>query len=184
MQGAAGAILAACVLGSCTSSTVNGDECEPILGEDVYIHACQHGDMGPFEAVQASPHPDGWLAATNTTQHVFDVHMNAGEAEGPSRWYVGFRPSRDGAHAVFIGATDEDIDLEVFVADERLERDHQEVVSNPSGCGEMSRVDVFTFERGTQYTLAFGPTDAPSVRVFFEHPDTFGRGGWESRCDD
>lgn len=184
------------LLGSCGAQSdlevgqageLEANDCEPKLGQPVFTHSCQHGRLGPFTEVVASADKNLEPPAVNTTQHVFDILLPADTKNEDGFWYVGFNPVRHGQHAVFSGFEGRDVPLSIVQGgsgDGAVSGAlHAEPVLDVSECGEMTEVDVYAFDRGAQYTLIIGPTDAQLTRLFFEHLPTFGQEAWEVRCE-
>lgn len=154
------------------------NECVVEISDSIYAHACQHARRGPFHNVTAQ------VSASDATpvsviQRVLTVAMpNSPEQVG----YLRYRPTRDGAHAVFSGERGNIVAV-TATGPEGTPLREVSVVSPSQDCGGLPWITGFEFKLGSDYLLAIGPTEATEVRIFIEHLGTFGAPGWDSQCD-
>lgn len=161
------------------------EQCRESMSEVVYRHACQHGELGPYEAVDAGAVRGGPIPIVDGAQRVLDVTLPADEAsaDGDGLSYVTYVATRDGEHALFAGANYAAVELVVSRDGARLIGTPLEPVPDRGACGGMVEVTGYTFEAGAHYLFELGPSPAPALRLFVDHLATFGD-AWSDRCID
>lgn len=161
------------------------EECRESMSEVVYRHACQHGQLGPYEAVDAVAAREGPIPIVDGAQRVLDVKLPAegasADADGVS--YLTYVATRDGEHAMFAGAEYAAVAIAVSRDGARLLGTPLEPMPDRAACGGMVEVTGFTFEAGAHYLFELGPATAPALRLFIDHLATFGE-AWSDRCID
>lgn len=157
------------------------EECREAMPTVVYEHACQHGELGPFEKTAAAPSPSLLLAPVGARQRALEVSMPRLEGDEPRLAYLQYRPSRDGQHAIFTGAGGRDVEVVVMRGDSLVPGVLLEHPRTSGSCGGMSEVTGFELSSTETYVFELGPTTAQSVTMFIEHLGSFGA-EWSEQC--
>jgi hypothetical protein len=155
--------------------------CREEMAPSVYHHACQHGQLGPYEPVDAVALRDSVLPTVGGGQRVLDIKLPSLDAESVS--YVRYAATRDGQHAVFAGADYLAVPVKLYRDGAVAAATPIEPVPDPVACGGMVEVTGFELTAGEAYVLELGPTRAPRMRMFIEHLPTFSE-TWSDRCVD
>jgi hypothetical protein len=163
-------------------SLVPADACHAAIGAIVYDHACQHGALGPYEAVIAVGDQSIEPPVVGGGQRVLVVELPRPVGDDDRRSYFRYRPTRDGQHAVFTGAAGRGVELAIFDGGEALHATAIAPVPATLACGELSWVTGFELAASQVYTVEVGPTSASVVDVFFEHVESFGA-PWHEECE-
>jgi hypothetical protein len=181
---AAGAAAAAIALAGCAPdrTLVPTDACQASIAAVLYDHACQHGDLGPYEAVIAVGDRSVEPPIVGSAQRVLVVELPHRAGDDDRRSYFAYRPSRDGQHAVFTGAGGHGVEIAILDRGERLHATAIAPVPAALPCGELRWVTGFELVASQVYLVEVGPTSAPVVDVFFEHVESFG-GPWQEVCE-
>jgi len=99
--------------------------------------------------------------------------------DGTREGFVGYRPSREGAHVV-MGGPEVAIDVRNPSTGELVPVSHSEATST---CAGLRRADVVSLARGQLYRIALRPAaGVASVVLFIEHIGAFGDDAWALTC--
>ncbi len=145
--------------------------CSPRLSVALRQHACQHGDLGPFEDVVAAADPRAAAPPVDRTQRTFRVAL---DLTRPSR--VSYRPVRDGDHAVFYG-----LGQQLELADS-TGRPLTPLHVESAGCAAFDRISLYRLARDEVVTVTATPTGRAELTLFLEHKDTFPE-AWDVTCE-
>lgn len=158
------------------------DECQETMPEKVYDHACQHGELGPFETTYAAPSAEHATGLISGRQRAIDVTVPPAALDSDALSYVLYRPSRDGQHAIFSGTDRVGIEISArLLGGAAVPKVPLRPVSNQARCGGMIEVTGFELTSGQTYLFELGPTVSESVRLFIEHVESFSA-RWSEQC--
>ena len=151
-------------------------QCFVPVPAQMYNHACQHGELGPFQQVEALSNAT-LTKAVNGGGRILAVNL-----PGPTS-YMRYRATRQGQHAIFSGSAGAGVEVQMFFNDEPLPKNDIEPVAADLPCGELSWVTGFVLQQDMDYVVEIGPTRFQDVKLFIESVETFGAQDWSASCD-
>lgn len=159
------------------------EDCLEQMDEDIYHHACQHGQLGPYTPAEAVAVSTLALPTGDAAQRVLVVRLPPRDFDPDGRSYLRYAATRTGQHAVFAGEGGRPVAIALLHEGRQLPATPIEPVPDAVRCGGMRDVTGFELVAGDDYVVALGPTNAAELRVFIEHLPTFGH-QWSDRCID
>lgn len=146
--------------------------CSIALGPKLIAHACQHVEIGPLIEVAAAADAQALPSAVSASHTAYAVSIAGGEGS------LSYRPSRPGTHLIMTHPAVPVTVLDAHTRRALAARHEQAIEACPDGLSSAYGVQL---EASRDYRIVLGA--APSLRLFVEHAETYGRDAWtESEC--
>jgi hypothetical protein len=136
------------------------------IGSSATIHTCQHASFGPFQDVQAQPHP-GFVFSEVSAPHTF--YTVALPAEGAGA--VLYLPVATGSFAVYLDEKHTFTVLDSAGAEVAVRLEHP--VSSCADPDAITWVRVHDLDETETYTFVIGPTEDGMARLVVEFLPSF-----------